>query len=371
MRIGSRGSALALVQAHAVARLLGGAEVAVIQTSGDRGSGDSGSGNLAGDRGSGDGGSGDAAGDRGSGDNGCGNAANDRGSGNAAADKSRWVDAIERALLAGEIDLAVHSAKDLPGELPEGLVLLGTVARAPAQDALCGAGSLAELPAGARVGTSSLRRSSQLLAARPDLEVVPLSGNVDTRLARLNGQGEAARAGGRDQHVGADRVGGSRRADSRGGASELDAIVLARAGLIRLELEQRARAAALPVEQFVPSPGQGALALEGRDGDAAVAAAVAAVNDKDAFACLRAERALANALGATCRTPLGAHAHLSQRGPLMLRGWTGLPDGSAWIADEMVGHAGESPEESGLRLAERMRAVGAREMLAAAEALAA
>jgi hydroxymethylbilane synthase len=106
--------------------------------------------------------------------------------GAGAEDKSRWVDGLERALLEGEIDLAVHSAKDLPGEPAPGLALLGAPARAGAEDALCGAGGLDALASGARVGTSSLRRVAQLRSARPDLEVVPMRGNVDTRLAKLS-----------------------------------------------------------------------------------------------------------------------------------------------------------------------------------------
>ncbi|HEY1688755.1 MAG TPA: hydroxymethylbilane synthase [Solirubrobacteraceae bacterium] len=304
MRIGSRGSALALVQAEQVARLLGDAEVVRIETSGDRG--------VA--------------------------------AGRVAADKSRWVDAIEEALLRGEIDLAVHSAKDLPGELPDGLCLLGTPTRVPAEDVLCsatGLAGLAELAAGARVGTSSLRRRAQLLAARPDLEVLALGGNVDTRLARLQAE------------------------------SELDAIVLARAGLLRLRRTEQQGAATLPLERFVPSPGQGALALEGRSDDEEVAEAVAKLTDHGAFACLRAERSLARALDAGCHTPLGAHARAGADGLLELRAWIGLPDGSTWIADDAHARQGESPEELGLRLAERMRSVGAAELLAEAEASAA
>lgn len=338
MRIGSRGSALALAQTGQVARLLGDAEVVRIRTSGDRGGG-------------------------------------------GPTDKSRWVDAIEAALLAGEIDLAVHSAKDLPGELPHGLALLGTLTRVPAEDVLCGASGLDALAAGARVGTSSLRRRAQLLAARPDLDVVPLGGNVDTRLARLQAE------------------------------PDLDAIVLARAGLLRLQRPEQETAATLEPARFVPSPGQGALALEGRADDEQVAAAVAKLTDRDAFACLRAERSLARALDAGCHTPLGAHARMvadsavvggaadvlggtvgvasggldvaggaadrpgaeaaGAAASLELHAWIGLPDGSRWIADRVLALEGESPEELGLRLAERMRSVGAAELLAEAEASAA
>ena len=188
-----------------------------------------------------------------------------------AGDKSRWVDTIEAALLAGEIDLAVHSAKDVPGELAEGLVLLGAPARAAAEDVLCGADGLEALAPGARVGTSSLRRAAQLRAAREDLRVVALRGNVDTRLRRL-GEGGIC-----------------------------DAIVLARAGLLRLGREAEVGAVLDPA-RFVPAPGQGALALEGRAGTRACEAAVRAITDADAFACLRAERARRARAGARAAT---------------------------------------------------------------------
>ena len=193
MRLATRRSALALAQAELVARELGGCELVPITTGGDRGA--------------------------------------------PAQDKSRWVDELERALLEGRADVAVHSAKDLPGELAEGLEIAGAPGRAAPEDVLCGAAGLDELAPGARVGTSSIRRIAQLRAAREDLEVTELRGNVDTRLARL--------------------------ADP---ARDLQAIVLARAGLARLGREQSA-GASLDPKRFVPAPGQGTLALEVRAGD--------------------------------------------------------------------------------------------------------
>ena len=304
MRIGTRGSPLALAQSGHVAGLLGidsPAELITITTSGD----------LPG---------------------------RDTTPGDAPADKSRWVDTIEAALLAGEIDLAVHSAKDVPGELAEGLALLGAPARAAAEDVLCGADDLESLPAGGRVGTGSLRRAAQLRAAREDLRVVAIGGNVDTRLRRL------------------------------GEEEDLDAIVLAHAGLLRLGREAEI-GAVLDLARFVPAPGQGTLALEGRTGDARVEEAVAAITDADAFACLRAERALASALDASCHTPLGAHATPAGCGCLNLRAWVGLPDGSAWVSDELLGGFYD-PDALGQRVAERMLTAGAGALLHQAEEMA-
>jgi len=277
MRIGTRRSALALAQADLIARMLGGCEIVPILTSGDRGEG--------------------------------------------IEDKSRWVGELELALARGEVDIAVHSAKDVPGELAAGLVLAGTPARADPEDVLCGAASLAQLDSGARVGTSSIRRTAQLRAARADLEIVPIRGNVDTRLEKL----------------------------ARG---EFDAIVLARAGLQRLGRED-ALGAVLDPAQFVPAPGQGALALELRDGDTRAHEALAAIVDADASSCLRAERALALALDADCHTPLGAHATLRD-GELQLRGWLGLDGEAGWATDQLSAGAADAEalgRELGARLA--------------------
>ncbi len=308
LRIGTRGSALALAQARLVAGLLGArppsappeVEIVTIVTAGDR----------------------EAAG----------------------GDKSRWVSELERALVADQIDLAVHSAKDVPGELADGLTLLGAPARAAAEDVLCGASGLERLQPGARVGTSSVRRAAQLRAAHEGLEVVAIRGNVDTRLRRL-------------------REGGMPAGD--GGVVGLDAIVLARAGLQRLGREQEIGAVLDPT-RFVPSPGQGTLALEGRSDDERAREAVRAIADERAFACLRAERAVAHALRAGCETPLGAHAVDAGCGCLYLRAWVGLPDGSTWVSDELLGGFYE-PEELGRRVAERLRAVGAEELLRRAQ----
>ena len=288
LRVGTRGSTLALIQARWVAERLPGAEIVEITTSGDQARG--------------------------------------------VGDKSRWVDTIEAALVAGEIDLAVHSAKDVPGELAEGCELAATPPRAAAEDVLVRAeaapgdaaptGPLRELPAGARVGTSSLRRRAQLLSVRPDLEVVELRGNVDTRLRKLD-------------------------------AGEVDAVVLAAAGLERLGVERAGEAL-----DFVPAPGQGTLALEIRADDHHTRASIDSLNHAPTFAALRAERAAVRVLEASCHTPVGIHA---QDGTI--RGFVGLPDGSAWVADEVAGVDGEA-------LARRMLAAGAGDLLARAEAMA-
>ncbi len=308
MRIGTRGSALALAQTRFVAQLLAetgmlaegeclpasvGAEVVTITTSGTRGA--------------------------------------------SHSDKSRWVLELERALSAREIDLAVHSAKDVPGELADGLTLLGTPPRAAAEDVLCGGSGPEQLAPGTRVGTSSLRRAAQLRAVREDLEVVPVRGNVDTRLRKLR-------------------------------EGDLDAIVLARAGLVRLGREAEIGAVLDPA-RFVPSPGQGTLALEGRVDDERTREAVQAITDATAFACLRAERAVAHALGASCNTPLGAHAVDYGCGCLHLRAWVGLPDGSAWVSDELLGGFYD-PDALGRRVAERLQSAGADDLLSQAEELA-
>ncbi len=295
LRIGTRGSALALAQATLVADAIGAAELVTIKTGGDLGAG--------------------------------------------PRDKSRWVDAIETALLAGEIDLAVHSAKDVPAELAPGLSIVAAPARGDARDALCGSRSLDELGPGARVGTSSLRRRAALLALRPDLEVVDLRGNVDTRLRKL-------------------------------AAGDADAIVLARAGLDRLGRGAEA-GASFEVSEMVPAPGQGTLAIEARAGDRRSREAVEGLADATAMRCLRAERALVEALDATCHTPVGAHAAQGGEGlPLTLHAFVGLPDGSQWARDNLRGPA-DDPETLGRECAGRLLGAGAGELLRRAEEVAA
>jgi hydroxymethylbilane synthase len=281
MRIGTRGSALALAQAESVAaRLDDDAELVVITTSGDR----------------------------------------DR----AIGDKARWVSELERALLEDRIELAVHSAKDVPAELANGLELVAIPPRADPRDAICGAESVGALSAGARVGTSSLRRAAQIRALRADLEVVSVRGNVDTRLRKL-------------------------------AAGELDALVLALAGLQRLGREPEAGGV---LGELVPAAGQGALAVEARSG-AVERSVLARLVDEEAMACVSAERQLTRALEASCNTPVGAWARVVEDGLVELRAWVGLPDGSAWLEDRLCG----SPDAIGAEVAERMLAAGAGELL--------
>jgi hydroxymethylbilane synthase len=275
IRIGTRGSALALAQASWVAeRLDDEAQLVTIATAGDRGE--------------------------------------------AREDKSRWVSELERALLDDRIDIAVHSAKDVPAELADGLELAAIPEREDPRDAICGAGGLAELPLGARVGTSSLRRAAQLRAMREDLDVVDVRGNVDTRLRKL-------------------------------AEGQFDALVLAVAGLRRLGREPDG-----VLDELIPAAGQGALAIEARRGFE-----LAALGDLVATPCVLAERELTRALEASCNTPVAAHARSLGDGLLELRAWVGLADGSAWISDRVTG----PPEGLGAVAAERMLAVGAGEML--------
>jgi hydroxymethylbilane synthase len=257
-----------------------------------------------------------------------------RGRGHAAApdDKSRFVKEIEDALLREEVDLAVHSAKDVPSVLPRGLRIVGVPERADPRDALCGAGSLGELPDGAVVGTSSLRRRAQLLASRPDLRVEDMRGNVDTRLRRL-------------------------------AEGDYDGLVLAAAGLERLGRGD----AGTPIapEEVTPAGGQGCLVLEARMGDEPAAELGAAVTHHPSVERLMAERALVAALDASCRTPLAAHA-VHAGGALQLAAFVGLPDGSVWIRDSLSGPPSE-PAELGRALADRLVSAGADELLAQAD----
>ncbi len=249
--------------------------------------------------------------------------------------KGLFVKELEDALARGDADIAVHSMKDVPMNLPPGFRVAAVMERADPRDAFVSRrwATLAELPAGARVGTSSLRRESQLRARHPGLAIAPLRGNVQTRLRKLD-------------------------------AGEFDAVILAAAGLKRLGLAERITALLTPAESL-PAVGQGALGLECRDDRPDVAASLAPLNDAATAACVAAERALSRALAGSCNVPLGGFAELAG-GRLHLRGFVGAPDGSRLVSGELEGPAAE-PEALGAALAEQLRAQGAAEILAALE----
>lgn len=256
-----------------------------------------------------------------------------------ADDKARFVRGVEQALLEGEAEIGVHSAKDLPAELTEGLTLAAVPPREDPLDAWVGVGSsLDEVPEGAKVGTASLRRRAQLLAARPDLEVGELHGNVDTRLRKL-------------------------------AEGELDAIVLAVAGLRRLGRAEEI-AFAIPAETMTPAAGQGSLMLQVRDGDGASLAAVEGLVDGAALREVTAERTVVALLRATCNSPLGVYAVADLvSGQMRIEAFVGLPDGSEWLRDRIEGDSKE-PTLLGAELAKRLVDTGARELLDRAETMA-
>jgi hydroxymethylbilane synthase len=266
LRIGTRGSPLALAQAHLVRRLLAAAhgvgedavEIRVIRTTGD--------------------------------------AIQDRPLADVGG-KGLFTKEIEQALLDGAIDLAVHSAKDMVTVLPDGLVLAACLPREDVRDVFVSriAGSLAQLPPGATIGTASLRRQAQVMRLRRDFKVVAMRGNVGTRLDKL----------------------------ARG---EADATILALAGLKRLGVASAATAI-LDTDQFLPAVGQGAIAIETRAGDDATRALVAAINDPATLLAITVERAFLAVLDGSCRTPIAGHASI-KAGEVSFRGLIAKPDGS-------------------------------------------
>ncbi len=249
----------------------------------------------------------------------------------AIGGKGLFVKEIEEALSAGAIDCAVHSLKDVPDELAPGLVIAAVPARQDPRDLLIARGghSLSGLPNGARVGTSSLRRMALCRAARRDLEVVPLRGNVETRLRKLD-------------------------------AGEVDAVVLAAAGLQRLGID-RADAAFFDPEDFVPAIGQGALAVETRSD--ASAAILAALDDANTHVAVTAERAFLHRVGGSCRTPLAAHAKLHE-GSMTLRALIASPDGSRVVRGERTGSPAQGTA-MGVDLADELLARGGAAILQA------
>ncbi len=238
---------------------------------------------------------------------------------------------IEEALAAGRIDLAVHSLKDLPTELPPGFELAAITQREDPRDAFCSRrySTIQDLPRNARVGTSSLRRQAQLKAIRPDLAIHSLRGNVDTRLRKLE-QGE------------------------------YDAIILASAGLIRLGKTELVKQI-IPAEIMCPAAGQGALAIEIRKGDSVIREHVAFLDDPAARAATTCERALLNRLGGGCQVPIGAFAEI-QNGKLHLEAIVADPDGSKLLRDS---RDGDDPEQLGNDAGAALLSRGGEEILEA------
>lgn len=313
-RVGARGSPLSLAQAAEVTGALGLAwpgtsyDVARITTSGDR----------------------------------------SQGAGRALFEMDRrgaFEREIDEAVADGRVDFAVHSLKDVPNELPAGLVVACVPKRASAADVLVartggggGGGGLDSLPRGAAVGTSSLRRAVMVRRARPDARVVPVRGNVGTRIARML---EGGGGGG------------------GGAAPRLDALVLARAGIERLGLD--VGAADLPADEFVPSPGQGSLAVVARAGDRETLRLVAAVEDSASRAEADAERAVSRSVGSGCRFPVGAHARAEDGGggggTVSVVAAAFSADGSEAITASESGPAGTAAEV-GRRAGESLRSQG-------------
>jgi hydroxymethylbilane synthase len=275
LRIGTRGSPLALVQARTVRARLAAAlgvsedviELKIIRTTGD--------------------------------------AIQDRPLAEVGG-KGLFTKEIEEALLDGRIDLAVHSAKDMPTVLPAGLMLAACLEREDPRDVFIStkAGRLADLPQGASLGTTSPRRQAIAKRARPDLRIVPLRGNVETRLRKLE-------------------------------AGEMDATILALAGMKRLGLEAHATHI-MPVHEFLPAAGQGAIGIEARENDSRTRDALARLDHADTSAALACERAFLGVLDGSCKTPIGGYADVSAD-TIFLRGLLAHPDGNPSVAYELRG----------------------------------
>ena len=245
--------------------------------------------------------------------------------------KGLFTKELENAMLSGDIDLAVHSLKDMPTELPEGLMLAAITTRADASDAFVSLGykSLDELPQGAKVGTSSLRRRAQILKYRPDLQTIDLRGNLDTRIKKLENK-------------------------------EMDAIILATAGLKRLGLEQYITQI-LPIEICLPAVGQGALAIETRRDDAEVLSVLGFLNDSETIAAVTAERAYLREVQGGCQVPVGVHGEVNGD-QLLLEATILKIDGTREVREQITGSCSEA-EELGIKLAQQMLAAGGKEIL--------
>ncbi|WP_348623400.1 hydroxymethylbilane synthase [Paenibacillus peoriae] len=244
--------------------------------------------------------------------------------------KGLFVKEIEQAMLAGEIDMAVHSMKDMPSELPEGLVNGAVPRREDPRDCLItlGAKSLEDLPQGAKVGTSSLRRASQIKSMRPDLQLEPVRGNIDSRLKKLEMEG-------------------------------FDAIILAAAGLHRMGWKERITSY-IPEEDCLPAVGQGALGIECRASDEELLALLHLYNDRDTSATVAAERTFLGVLNGGCQVPIGAHAVWAGQ-EISLTGMVGSPDGEVILKETLQGN---DPQKLGEAVAASLIAKGAEQILA-------
>ena len=246
--------------------------------------------------------------------------------------KGLFTKELEQAMLDDAIDLAVHSLKDMPTEVPDGLVIGAITTRLDPGDAFVSAhyAAVEDLPVGARVGTSSLRRRAQLLAVRPDLTICDLRGNVNTRLAKLD-------------------------------AGEFDAIVLAAAGLKRLGFERRIRSI-LPRSVMLPAVGQGALAIECRAGDTEILSAIAFLRDAGMTTAAQAERAFLRRVEGGCQIPVGVYAEVDTDGQISIDAMIASVDGQRICRSDAHG-AGEQAEVLGTALAEELLDAGGREIL--------
>lgn len=246
--------------------------------------------------------------------------------------KGLFTKELEQAMLDDAVDLAVHSLKDMPTEVPDGLVIGAITTRLDPGDAFVSAhyAAVEDLPVGARVGTSSLRRRAQLLAVRPDLTICDLRGNVNTRLAKLD-------------------------------AGEFDAIVLAAAGLKRLGFERRIRTI-LPRSVMLPAVGQGALAIECRAGDAAILSAIEFLRDAGMTTAAQAERAFLRRVEGGCQIPVGVYAEVDANGQISIDAMIASVDGQRICRSNAHG-AGEQAEALGTALAEELLDAGGREIL--------
>lgn len=245
--------------------------------------------------------------------------------------KGLFVKELELAMLDGRADIAVHSMKDVPMEFPEGLALTTILSREDPRDAFVSNhyAAIEHLPEGAIVGTSSLRRQCQLAAQRPDLLIKDLRGNVGTRLGKLDN-------------------------------GDYDAIILATAGLKRLEMPERIRSH-ISAETLLPAAGQGAVGIETRDSDLAIKQLLAPLNDQTTSLCVRAERAMNRRLMGGCQVPIGAYA-IQERELLHIDGLVGATDGSVILRQQLSGSVDE-PETLGIRLAEGLLDAGAQPLL--------